>query len=55
MPWDNKDAVLAAVSNHDWTLQYASDDLKNDKDVVLAAVSRNGVVLNYALEELKKR
>ena len=36
-PRDDKDVVLAAVTQHGYALQYASADLQNDKDVVLAA------------------
>jgi hypothetical protein len=34
--------VLEAVKNVGWTLQYASESLKNDKEVVLAAVKNKG-------------
>jgi hypothetical protein len=35
---NNKDIVLAAVSNDGSSLKYATPEIQNDKEVVLAAV-----------------
>ena len=35
------------------SLEYASDELKNDKEVVLKAVQNDGLSLYYASDELK--
>lgn len=47
MDWNNKEKVLEAVKNDGYSLQYASDELKNDKEVVLTAVKQNGNILEY--------
>ena len=52
-PRDDKDVVLAAVTQHGYALQYASADLQNDKDVVLAAVTQEGYALYYASAEVQ--
>ena len=48
---NNKEVVLAAVSNHGYAFHYASERLKNDKEVILAAVREDGCVL----DDLSKR
>jgi hypothetical protein len=45
---NDKEIVLAAVSNEGMALQFASRQLQNDKEVVLAAVHQNGLSLRYA-------
>jgi hypothetical protein len=45
---NDKEVVLAALSQNGYALQYASDTLKNDKEVVLAAVFRDGRSLQFA-------
>jgi predicted RNA-binding protein (virulence factor B family) len=44
---------LKAVKQNGDSLQYASEELKNDKEVVLEAVKQYGRSLLYASEELK--
>lgn len=51
---DDKEVVLAAVSNYGGSLAYASDRLKDDKEVVLRAIDKSdGYVLEYASDRLK--
>lgn len=50
---NDKDVVLAAVSNYGYALEYASKELCADKEVVLAAVRDNGYALEYASKELR--
>ena len=45
MEYENKEVVMADVSQNGRALQYASEELRNDKKVVLMAVSQNGYVL----------
>jgi vacuolar-type H+-ATPase subunit H len=45
--------VLEAVKQHGHSLDYASEELKNDKEVVLEAVKQHGHSIYYASEELK--
>ena len=37
----------------DYSLEYASNELKNNKEIVLEAVKQNGYSLQYASNELK--
>ena len=50
---ENKNIVLAAVTQHGWELQFASEELKADKEIVLAAVKQNGGALQFASGELR--
>lgn len=50
---NDKDVVLAAVTNYGEALQYASEVLKNDKDVVLTAVMKSPGALQYASEKFQ--
>mmetsp|Transcript_58882 Transcript_58882/g.137578 ORF Transcript_58882/g.137578 Transcript_58882/m.137578 type:complete len:319 (+) Transcript_58882:54-1010(+) len=49
-----KSAVLAAVSSHGLSLQYAAEDLRADRDVVLAAVKKDARALEFASVELRR-
>ena len=53
MDWNNKQAVLTAVSNDIYALQHASPELKADREVVLTAVSNNGYALKFVSPELR--
>jgi hypothetical protein len=46
-------ALLIAVNQNGFALQYATEEQKNDPNIVLAAVKKNGEVLEYASESLK--
>ena len=53
MDWNNKEAVLRAVSKIGYDLGSASQQLKADRDVVLIAVSSTGYALEFASPELR--
>ena len=38
----DRERVVAAVKNHGYMLQYASEELRNDQAIVLAAVQQYG-------------
>ena len=44
---------MVAVTQHGYTLLYASPELKEDREVVLRAVTQNGHALEYASQELQ--
>ncbi len=46
-------ALLIAVNQNGFALQYATEEQRNDPNIVLAAVKKNGEVLEYASESLK--
>jgi len=48
---NDKEIMIAAVTQNGWALQYASIELRNDRDVVLVAVSQNGWALQYELRD----
>jgi hypothetical protein len=50
---NDKNIVLAVVSQNGLALETVSDELKDDKDVVLAAVRQNPESMQYASDELK--
>ena len=50
---NDKDIVIAAVSQSGLILQYTNDIMKNDKDVVLAAIKSSPVSLIYASLNIK--
>ena len=50
---DDKDVVLAAVTNKAIILKYASQRLRADKDIALAAVKQNKKSFSYIADELK--
>merc|ERR1712217_856766 len=50
---DNRNIILAAVSQKGWALQYASAGCRGDRDIVLAAVTQNGCALEFAASNLK--
>ena len=50
---NNQEIVLAAVSQTDEALRFASDELQQDRDVMLAAVKHNGLMLGNASAALK--
>ena len=47
-------ALLIAVNQNGFALQYATEEQKNDPNIVLAAVKQNGQALMYASYDLKK-
>ena len=49
----SREEVLKVVKADGWTLEHASDELKNDREIVLEAVNSHGVTLRYASDELK--
>lgn len=51
---DDKEIVLAAVSNTWSSLQYASPRLKADKEVVLVAIAQNENALQFASLDLRE-
>jgi len=51
--WSDKAFVLSRVKKWGWSLQYASDDLKNCEEVVMAAVKSDGWALKYASKDLR--
>jgi hypothetical protein len=53
MNWNNKEEVLAAVSNSGEALEFASDELRADKEAVLAAVKQSDKAFRYVSDELK--
>ena len=53
MDWNNKHAVLTAVSNNGAALKYTVLELQADREVVLVAVSNYGYALEYASSELR--
>lgn len=55
MEWKNdKDVVMAAIQCNGQSLQYVSDELRNDKEVVLQAIFHpNPNILKYVSNELK--
>ena len=48
----NKKELLYAVQDNGWTLQYASNELKNDKELVLEACRNNIEALFCASNKL---
>ena len=50
---DDREVVVAAVTQNGMALEHASDELKNDERVVVAAVTQNGRALEHASDELK--
>lgn len=53
MDWNNKKDVLDVVKINGCSLQYASDELKDDYEIVLEACRREGYNLKYASERLR--
>ena len=51
--WNNKDEVLGEVTRWGFSLQYASDELRNDPVIVLVAVEENGLALEFATDKMK--
>jgi hypothetical protein len=51
--WDDKDFVLEQVQKNSYSLNYASDRLKDDEAIVLSAVNNRGSVLVYASDRLR--
>ena len=49
----NREELLEAIKKLCFTLEYASEELKNDKEIVLTAVKKSGLALKYASERLK--
>lgn len=50
---DNKEIVMAAVSQDGSALQYASKELQDDKDIVKAAAAKDRNALKYASERVR--
>jgi hypothetical protein len=51
---DDKELVLAAVSDYGLSLRHASPALQADKAVVMAAVKNNGMAIDHASLSLQK-
>lgn len=51
--WDDKEFVITQITQNGFSLQHASNRLKDDKEVVIAAVSQNGYSFQYASTRLK--
>ncbi len=49
---NNKEAVLVAVKQNGWALEFASKKLRANKEVVLEAVKESDWVLQYASYDL---
>jgi len=45
---------MAAVTQNGFTLQFASEDFREDKEVVMAAVAQDGGALGWVSDELKE-
>ncbi|EFC48072.1 predicted protein [Naegleria gruberi] len=52
---EDREIVLAAVSNYGMALGYASGELQDDEEIVMAAVSNCGVALEFADNRLRGR
>ena len=50
----NKEIILDAIINHNFSLEYASNYLKNDREFILEIVKNDGFALKYASEYLQK-
>ena len=50
---NDREVVMAAITQDGSALRYASDKLKNDREVVMAAVKKNGWAFRYASDKLK--
>ena len=50
---DLKSWVYDKVARNGLTLEFASEELRNDKEIVLKAVQNRGSALQYASDELK--
>ena len=50
---NDREFILAAVTQCGRALEYASEELKNNREIVLAAVTQYGWALQHASEELK--
>ena len=50
---DDKEIVLAAISNYGSSLEYASSEIKADKKIVMKAVKNGGYALQFASDNLK--
>merc|ERR1712048_789687 len=50
---NNESVGLAAVQQHGYLLEYASEEMKNNEIVVLAALQHDKYALAFASEEMK--
>jgi len=50
---NNRDVVLAAVTQSGLALRYTDVEFRSDKDVALAAVRQSGLALQYASDDLR--
>ena len=50
----NREAVLAAVAQGGWNLEYASEELRRDPEVALTAVKNTGSALQHVPAELQE-
>ena len=44
---------MTAVSEHGYSLEYASEELRGDPEIVLKAMSQNGALLRFARDDLR--
>jgi lambda repressor-like predicted transcriptional regulator len=49
----NREKILEAVKKDGYSLEYVSEEFRNDKEVVLEAVKQNGRSLKFASKELR--
>ena len=52
---ENKQIVLAAVTQNGLALEYASDKLKSDQEIVTAAIQQNSEALKFASKNLQNQ
>lgn len=50
---DDKEIVLASVTNKGWALKFASEKLRGDEKVVRVVVANDNDALQYALENIR--
>jgi hypothetical protein len=50
---NDREIVLAAVTQNSLALKFTSDELKNDHEIVVAAVNQNARAFQYASDEMK--
>ena len=49
----DKTEALKTVKQNSYSIQYLSDELRNDREIVLMAVKQNGYLIQYLSDELK--
>ena len=49
----NKNGILESIKQFGFSLEYASDELKNDREIVLEAIKNDSWNLQFASERLQ--